>query len=377
MKRQKTVYLEIYDAKLKGLTVVSDFISLQWTDAIAGGSFELVVASIDSNAIRLGAFVVKSDDTGACFITEIEVNRTFEGEKIYTIRGKSALWLLDMRVNTLSRIIKGSNYDGCSYDEVIEELFPRDTKRSLYPLSTIENSSIGEEYPPGEIKTWVVGIGSLYDIFMAILPEQYFYREKFNRENSGTIDTGIFLTIKEREDYTNEIFFADEFDTLLAWSFWQDQSNYKNVAFVAGEGEGQERKRLFVGDSTGLNRFEVYVDARDLQSDTDDGLLTAEEYENELKTRGREKLKELGIVYSETVEVSSTKYDIDASWLGRVVTIQTDDYTANASITELTEIYDEAGYSIFPTFEILGIHMQLATEDYDALITEDGNLIYT
>lgn len=55
---------------------------------------------------------------------------------------------------------------------------------------------------------------------------------------------------------------------------------------------------------TGLARRELYIDARDLQSDSDpDKPLTPEEYAAVLTTRGREKLAECQLVKSFSAEV--------------------------------------------------------------------------
>lgn len=55
---------------------------------------------------------------------------------------------------------------------------------------------------------------------------------------------------------------------------------------------------------TGLQRRELYIDARDLQSDSDpDNPLTAEEYAAVLTNRGREKLAENQLVRSFSAEV--------------------------------------------------------------------------
>lgn len=55
---------------------------------------------------------------------------------------------------------------------------------------------------------------------------------------------------------------------------------------------------------TGFQRRELYIDARDLQSDSDpDNPLTEEEYTAVLTTRGREKLAENQLVRSFSAEV--------------------------------------------------------------------------
>ena len=76
----------------------------------------------------------------------------------------------------------------------------------------------------------------------------------------------------------------------------------KNVAFVQGEDSGENRKSVVTGDNTkiGFERKELYVDARDLQSeievekdgDTEHVVLTEEEYNATLTQRGNEKLSE-------------------------------------------------------------------------------------
>lgn len=55
---------------------------------------------------------------------------------------------------------------------------------------------------------------------------------------------------------------------------------------------------------TGLSRREIFIDARDLQSDSDpDNPLTAEEYAALLVNRGRQKLAENKLVRSFSAEV--------------------------------------------------------------------------
>ncbi|MER1999141.1 MAG: hypothetical protein ABS882_05145, partial [Lysinibacillus sp.] len=66
---------------------------------------------------------------------------------------------------------------------------------------------------------------------------------------------------------TNAIKFSKEFENVGNIEFVYDESNYKTTAIVAGEGEGVARQTVTVNDSvSGLNRKEIFVDARDVQS---------------------------------------------------------------------------------------------------------------
>lgn len=75
----------------------------------------------------------------------------------------------------------------------------------------------------------------------------------------------------------------------------------------------------------GLSRRELYIDARDLQSDSDpDNPLTPEEYRAVLKTRGREKMAEHRLVksFSATVRTINPTYALGEDFfLGDTITV--------------------------------------------------------
>ena len=67
------------------------------------------------------------------------------------------------------------------------------------------------------------------------------------------------------------IIFSDSYSNLLSFSYAEDSSVQKNFAYVLGQGEGEERKRTtyFNGDEpTLLDRYEIYVDAKDISGET-------------------------------------------------------------------------------------------------------------
>jgi len=76
---------------------------------------------------------------------------------------------------------------------------------------------------------------------------------------------------------------------------------------------------------TGLSRRELYIDARDLQSDSDpDNPMTPEEYLAVLANRGREKLAEHQLVraFSATVRTLDPTYTLGEDFfLGDTITV--------------------------------------------------------
>ena len=93
---------------------------------------------------------------------------------------------------------------------------------------------------------------------------------------------------------------------------------------------------------TGLSRREIYIDARDLQSDSDpDDPLTPEEYAAVLTTRGRGKLTEHQLVrsFAATVRETDETYTLGEDYeLGDTITVidETLDVTADAVVQGVT-----------------------------------------
>jgi len=127
--------------------------------------------------------------------------------------------------------------------------------------------------------------------------------------------------------------------------------NHKNVALIAGAGEGVKRKKLEINnDSFGLNRRELFIDARDIsdKEEKDDGTevtLSDSIYNEMLKQRGNEKIsehKEVETFESKISINSSLKYDIDFS-IGDIVTVINKKWglIINTKITEVEEIWED------------------------------------
>ena len=137
----------------------------------------------------------------------------------------------------------------------------------------------------------------------------------------------------------------------MTTTYVYDLNNFANVAKVAGEGEGVARRMLSVGEASGLDRCEIYVDARDINSNN--GQVSASDYTTLLKNRGLEKLAER--VYTESfegeVEPNYTyKLGIDYNIGDIVEVINEYGIAASTRILEVIESEDVSGVHIIPTF---------------------------
>ncbi|WP_100406271.1 Gp37-like protein [Bacillus solitudinis] len=140
------------------------------------------------------------------------------------------------------------------------------------------------------------------------------------------------------QDENPPVVFSFDFDNIKNQKLVESEYSYRNVGYVAGQGEGDNRHIVEVGDSGGLERREVFIDARDIENP------------EELPVRGEQKLAEYEQVFSfdsEILDQSNMKYGVD--WdLGDIVTVQNRKWneTAHRRVTEVTESYSKSGLEI-------------------------------
>lgn len=158
------------------------------------------------------------------------------------------------------------------------------------------------------------------------------------------IKTGVDRT---RGSGLNTVIFSKSLSNIKRASYSYNSESDMNVAYVAGEGEGAERKWYEIqkdseNKKSAWSREELWIDARDIQSEgEDDTTLTDEEYNKLIEQRAYEKFQENTVMdeYSATVNEHNQRYvymrDYD---LGDWVTIQDRDLgiEIDAQIVEVT-----------------------------------------
>ncbi|MCI1952059.1 MAG: hypothetical protein LKJ50_03970 [Clostridiales bacterium] len=160
------------------------------------------------------------------------------------------------------------------------------------------------------------------------------------------LDRTINQTINQR------CIFSKQYDTILGESYLENNADYKNVAFVMGEGEDDARIGVFVrlsGTESETPR-ELVVDARDLQKTEGE---SDNSYKARLKQRGLEKLTENKNICTATERIQPDgKKQYKKDWdLGDLVTCMNKKwgYHLNTRIPTVEEVYDSNGATYTPT----------------------------
>ncbi|WP_370150181.1 siphovirus ReqiPepy6 Gp37-like family protein [Exiguobacterium profundum] len=181
----------------------------------------------------------------------------------------------------------------------------------------------------------------------------------------------IFDVLEGRDLTVNQntlppVIFSPKFNSLKQLSYTESELNYKNTAYVAGQGEGIERRVVEVGATSGINRHEIFVDARDIAEEVtpeDDGNSETpndpvprpeQDVINDLIARGNQNLAEYDqeeFMEGEVLQKSPFVYKEDYD-LGDMVTTRNDDWgiTMDARITVIRESYSASGKAVEVTF---------------------------
>lgn len=149
--------------------------------------------------------------------------------------------------------------------------------------------------------------------------------------------------LSSEQSINSPVFFSIDFDNVESQTFIDSELGHRNTAIVAGQGEGAEREIAEIGSgNTGLNRNEVFIDARDI----DEG--------GDLPSRGEQKLAEYERTQSfETKVLPFSTFIYEQDWdLGDITTIQNKEWgvTTHLRVTEVTETYEPGGFRLDVVF---------------------------
>lgn len=177
---------------------------------------------------------------------------------------------------------------------------------------------------------------------------------------------------RDRQDINSWAVFSNSFRNIKNVVYNRNSANYKNYAYVAGEGEGAERVivEVDVRHDRSEKRRELFVDARDLRSEDGRGnKLTDEQYKQMLIQRGKEKLIEYRRVETVNSGIDPNanliyKKDFDlgdyCTYVNTEINIATE-----KRITEIMETYEGSSVGIEVTFgtdEVSSIHQLIKRE---------------
>lgn len=270
--------LFILDENFRSLHTIDVFESLIWTERYNGyGDFEFytpmsqdileVVNAIQKRMENLyDCYVYLKDTGGVMVIEDLEITTDAESGDRLTITGRGLESLLERRIVWDKTTLNSKLQYGVN--RLINEsiINPNISERRI-PGFIFKESS--DEYINNlTIRAQYTG-DNLYEAILAICSTNNLgFDVTLNSDNQFE----FMLTYGADRSYSQSknpyVVFSTKFENIVSSDYLESGKTLKTITLVAGEGEGTERTRVTVGNGSGLQRKELYTDARDIQTET-------------------------------------------------------------------------------------------------------------
>lgn len=342
--------ISVFDKDLNYIDEIDKFTSLQWVRKYHEcGTFELhcPVANHNIKTLIRGNLIWKknSGEVGVIEYRNLSINQAGEEQlklvgRFYTsILARRILRTTENHQNKLVELIMRSMVDKNCITTV-------DARKLPILLGALNNFTEKFNYQNtyGDLLEELTKLSLTSGVGFYIrtdLNAQKHYFETFK---------GLDRSINQSAN--SPVVFSRDYDNLYEQEYTDSDNDLKTTAIVAGEGEGVERTVIEVSDSyAGLNRRELFVDARDLQKEVDEVVMPDVEYRNLLTQRGNEKLSEYKELQTFEGKVITNNYIYKQDYdIGDIVTVLDKKWNVavDTRITEITEIYENGKIEIVP-----------------------------
>ncbi len=303
MLLEKSFQITVFELSNDGLTALGDltqYTSIKWPSSFIGcGSFELWAPINEENSMyfKNGNILWSQSEIAAiieCVKSEVDDN----GTKSFNVKGRTIERFL------MDRIVWGTiTYNNLKASTLMYNIIdtqcinPTNSDRIIPFLVNDEDLEVGNT-----IDSYQNTGGNVYDLLYSIAVDSdigfTLYPDQEIRKMVFSVRKGADRT-RDNTDGNDPVIFETELNDILSSKYYINNEDLKTVAFVQGEDKGEARKSVTVGDvyGVGLGRRELYVDARDLQSEVfdDEGhstVIPESQYLQTLSQRGQEKLAE-------------------------------------------------------------------------------------
>lgn len=321
--------MEAYDSTFELLGLLETYQSVIWEPrAFEAGSFSIEAILDDATRELLAREnIIRITDDDAGIIEHLTLTSDESGERIKA-EGRLITGFLDRRVLWGTYNLYGA--PAALMYNLVSECCISPTRGTIAyrRISNMEFEGSVPSYSGASIRKQKTG-GSLLEALIEIAePNQVAFGLKFDAENLKLQFWGRYGVDRTvNQSAVDAVVYATDLDDILQSEYVYDSSKYFNTAYVGGEVNEDASLRTYEtveGSESGLNRREMFVDARDLQQKGTE-TLTDYEYAAVLDTRGREKLAEnqLAETFEMTVRTLDPTYEYGTDFfLGDTITAQ-------------------------------------------------------
>ena len=352
--------LYIFDRNFNKIAVIDFYKSILWVDRYdKPGEFELYMsADVDVlQNLKYGYYVMQKESEHMCIIENIKIETSIEDGNHYTITGRGLESILDRRI-----VWKQTIFNNVSLQNAIQSLLNENIISPSLTARKISNfvfkASTDTKITSLKLTAQYTG-DNLLDVIEKICDDAKIgFKVTLNTSNQFVFELYSGVDRSYAQFSNDFVVFSPDFDNIINSNYYESETLYKNVTLVAGDGEGNNRKTYTVGNVSGLDRKELYTDARDISSkDEDNNDIPISTYNEMLKQRGQEKLTETTKIKQFDGKVDSSRMYVFGRdfYMGDVIQIK-NEYKLEGPARVVEYVMSENienGLEYYPTFEAI------------------------
>lgn len=253
----------VLNKNLELIGVVDGYKSCIWANRyVELGDCEIYTqATVDNfKLFEIGNYIVRMDDEMVCQIRKVELDTSVEEGNYIIVTGIDTKCILDQRIiwgmstckSKVEEFVRGLVTDAFISPTIMPE------KRRMLKENGTQLLYLGDLSQFNEVVTEQVSYANIGEKIREYCKQFHWgYRVVLH-------DTSLYFELYKGEDKSDWVVFSPDYENIDTTKYVNDNTNMGNVALIAGSGEGSERAIEVIGQTESTDRFEIYVDARDL-----------------------------------------------------------------------------------------------------------------
>ena len=263
----------VLNKEMESIHIIDEFESMIWVERYSKcGDFELYLPIEYEiiSYIKNGYYLWLESSKTVMIIEDIEIVTDNEEGNHMIVTGRSLESILDRRILWEQTILSGglqSAVEQILLENIISPSIPdRSISNFIFEASDdprITDLTIDAQFTGNTVYETICSICDSVNIgFRITLSDD----NKFIFKLYSGIDRSYDQLVYP------QVVFSPKFDNIISSNYIESDRSLKTVGLVAGEGEGAARRMVVVdsqyGAKSGLDRRELFIDARDLSSNT-------------------------------------------------------------------------------------------------------------
>lgn len=321
--------IKIINSDFEFLGEIEDFLSFYFVRNFTKAKEFQIIAPIKYMDILKDENIIFITPKKSGIISQVSID---ENKKEITVKGRDLKSIIDRRI-TVPPVGRAYDEIKASSEEVIKHyvinncISPINSERKIEQLEVATNKKRGStiawqsryKYLDFELEQICNATGLGLEVYLDLDKKKFIF----------DVIEGINRTIEQEEN--SKVIFSDEFDNIMNSTYTNNSLSYKTMGYVAGQGEGENRaiQEVYKNNSTGLNRRELFIDARDISEN------------DKLGDKARAKLNEYDRITSNESTILNNNFIYEVDWdLGDIATLKNSLGATAQRVAEITEIYE-------------------------------------